>query len=70
MDTLEQPDGGCYAIALVTVGSEAEAERLAIALVEAKMVACASITPIKSIYTWQGRLQADPEWQLVLKTER
>ncbi len=59
-----------YAIVLVTAGSESEAERLAAALVEAGLVACANIAPVKSIYTWQGRIHAEPEWQLILKTER
>lgn len=59
-----------YAIALVTAGSEAEAERLATALVEAGLVACANIAPVRSIYSWQGRVQVDSEWQLLLKTER
>lgn len=58
------------AIALVTAGSETEAESLATALVEAGLAACVNLTPVRSIYTWQGQLQSEPEWQLIIKTQR
>lgn len=58
-----------YAIVLVTASSQAEANAIAQALVEAKLAACVSFTPIHSIYTWQGKTESAEEWQLVIKTE-
>jgi len=59
-----------FAIALVTAGSEAEAESLAKALVEAGLAACVNLAPVRSIYTWQGQIQSELEWQLTVKTRR
>jgi periplasmic divalent cation tolerance protein len=56
-------------VVLVTAGSEAEADRLARHLVEARLAACVSIHAVRSIYRWQGQVQAEPEWQLVIKTD-
>ncbi len=55
-------------IILVTAGSETEALSLADHLVQGKLAACVSITPIHSVYTWKGEIQRDQEWQLVIKT--
>ncbi|NJM62881.1 MAG: divalent-cation tolerance protein CutA [Oscillatoriales cyanobacterium RU_3_3] len=56
-------------VVLVTAGSEAEAEKIARSLVENKLAACASLSPIRSIYSWQGEIRSDSEWQLVIKTD-
>ena len=58
-----------FGVVLVTAASEAEAENLAKSLVEHKLAACVSLSPIRSIYTWQGEIQAESEWQLVIKTD-
>lgn len=58
-----------YGVVFITAGSQQEAENIASALVEAKQAACVSIFPINSIYTWQGELQKEQEWQLVIKTD-
>lgn len=57
-----------YGIVLVTAPSQAEAELLAKTIVEGKLAACVSLLPIRSIYTWQGTLHQEEEWQLVIKT--
>jgi periplasmic divalent cation tolerance protein len=57
-------------VVLVTASSQAEAERIAQALVQQKLAACVSITPITSIYTWQGQIHQEPEWQLLIKTQQ
>ena len=47
----------------------AEAESLARALLERRLVACVNIVPgIRSLYWWQGKLEDDGESLLVLKT--
>lgn len=58
-----------YGIILVTAASETEAETIAAALVESHLAACVSLTPIRSIYTWNGEVQREPEWQLAIKTD-
>lgn len=59
------PDLG---LVLVTIDSEANGLALARHLVESHLAACVSLTPIQSIYRWRGQVQAEPEWQLVIKT--
>jgi periplasmic divalent cation tolerance protein len=52
-----------------TFGSEDEARRCAMAVVEQKLVACAQILgPIESFYRWQGSVHQDREWKLTMKT--
>lgn len=51
-----------------TVGSADEAQTLARALVERKLAACAQISAIESIYTWDGAVQQAPEWRVLFKT--
>lgn len=58
-----------YGIILVTASSEQEAKLLAKFLVESQLAACVSLIPIQSIYTWQGELHQEQEWQLLIKTE-
>jgi periplasmic divalent cation tolerance protein len=58
-----------FGVVLVTAASEAEAENIAKSLVEHKLAACVSLSPIRSIYTWQGEIHAESEWQLVIKTD-
>jgi periplasmic divalent cation tolerance protein len=58
-----------YGIVFVTASSQAEAERIADALITAKLAACVSLMPIHSIYTWKGEVCRDQEWQLIIKTQ-
>lgn len=44
------------------------AERLATALVEARLVACAQAAPIRSVYRWNGAVHRESECLLILKT--
>lgn len=56
-------------VALSTVGSAEDAERIARALVERRLAACVNVVPgVVSVYRWQGELQRDQEWLLVMKT--
>jgi periplasmic divalent cation tolerance protein len=60
-------------VVLSTCGSEAEAEKLARAVVEARLAACVNVVPgIRSFYRWQGALESSDEVLLVIKstTER
>jgi periplasmic divalent cation tolerance protein len=51
-----------------TVGSEADAQRLAEHAVQQRLAACVHIEPIASVYRWQGQIQRDAEWRLGFKT--
>jgi periplasmic divalent cation tolerance protein len=51
-----------------TVSSQDDARRIARALVEAKLAACAQISAIESFYVWQGAVQQEPEWRVLFKT--
>ena len=51
-----------------TVGRREDAQRLARALVERRLAACAQISEIESFYVWEGALQREGEFRLLLKT--
>ena len=56
-------------IILSTTGSREEAQKIARALVEAKLAACVNLVgPIESIYRWQGTVESSEEFLLVIKT--
>jgi len=59
-------------VVLVTCGSLKEGRRMARALVEARLAACANVlqTPIESIYRWKGNVDAAKEFLLIIKTSR
>jgi periplasmic divalent cation tolerance protein len=51
-----------------TLPSREEAERLAGDAVAAGLAACAQVDgPIRSHYTWEGRVQAEEEYRLTFK---
>ena len=55
---------------LVTAGSETEAETIAKTLVEERLAACVNLlSPIRSIYRWEGKITDDREWLLMIKTQ-
>lgn len=66
---IQQADSTQYGVVLVTASSEAEAGAIAEALIAAKLAACVSFSPIHSVYTWQGQVHRDQEWQLLIKTD-
>lgn len=51
-----------------TVGSKNDAQRLATALIDRQLAACAQITEIDSHYFWAGTTQHEPEWRILFKT--
>ncbi|MBI3301406.1 MAG: divalent-cation tolerance protein CutA [Deltaproteobacteria bacterium] len=56
-------------VILVTAGSETEAETIAKTLVEERLAACVNmLSPIRSIYRWEGKVTDDREWLLLIKT--
>jgi len=64
-------DAADVVLALSTAPDAATAERIARALVDERLIACANLVPgLTSIYRWQGEVQADPEVLLLMKTRR
>jgi periplasmic divalent cation tolerance protein len=58
-------------VVLVTCGSEEEAIKIANILVEEHLAACVNIvSPIRSIYRWEGKIWDEKEWLLVIKTRK
>ena len=46
-----------------------EAEDLARALLDARLVACVNVTGVQSFYRWEGAVQNDAELLFIAKTE-
>jgi periplasmic divalent cation tolerance protein len=60
-----------YIVIYITTASVNEAKKIGRALVEEKLAACSNIiSPIRSIYSWQGKICDDKEALMVLKTRK
>jgi periplasmic divalent cation tolerance protein len=55
-------------VVMTTTDSLEEVRSIAAALVERKLAACAQISSIQSYYAWQGSVQNDDEFRLLVKT--
>lgn len=55
-------------LVLTTEAGQDKAEALARALLERRLVGCVSLSPIESLYRWEGELVHGREVQLLLKT--
>lgn len=55
---------------VTTVATLDDARRLARAIVERRLAACAQLSPIESFYVWQGALQNEAEVRVLFKTTR
>jgi periplasmic divalent cation tolerance protein len=52
----------------VTCKDEKEAEKISMLLLKKRLVACANIFPIKSMYWWNGKLEKSKETAIIAKT--
>ncbi|MFZ6017423.1 MAG: divalent-cation tolerance protein CutA [Nitrospirota bacterium] len=58
-------------VVFITTSSEDEAVKIARALVEARLAGCVNIIRnIRSIYSWQGKIEDEPEVLMVVKTQK
>jgi len=59
-------------VVMVTCGSQAEAKKIARAVVEARVAACANVMggPVESIYRWKGKVESAKEALLLVKSTR
>ncbi|MEY2800650.1 MAG: hypothetical protein RL513_234 [Pseudomonadota bacterium] len=55
-------------LALTTVATQAQARELAQHLVSQRLAACVQLQAIESVYRWDGAVQQEPEWRLLIKT--
>ncbi len=56
-------------IVWTTVDSSEAAERLAASMLENRLAACVQIdSPVESHYRWEGRVQVDTEFRLIIKS--
>lgn len=54
---------------VTTVGTLAQAQALARAVIEQRLAACVQVEPgLQSLYRWEGKLCDDPEVRITLKT--
>ena len=59
-----------YLQVATTAGSEEEADRIGVALVERRLAACVQVLgPVASRYRWQGEVETAREWICLAKTE-
>lgn len=60
---------GQYLAVFTTTDTREEAQKLAGALVECKLAACAQINEIESVYTWENAVQHETEFRLLFKVK-
>ncbi|HWM51400.1 MAG TPA: divalent-cation tolerance protein CutA [Thermoplasmata archaeon] len=59
-----------HAMAYVTAPDRSTARRIARAIIERRLAACANLWPVESIYRWQGKREETNEFVIVFKTRR
>jgi periplasmic divalent cation tolerance protein len=58
-----------FIVVFVTCGSEEEASKIAHVLVDERLAACVNVvSPIRSVYRWEGKLWDEREWFLIIKS--
>ena len=58
-------------VVLVTTNGVRQAKKIARALIEERLAACANvITPVQSIYRWEGKVAEESECLMIIKTTR
>jgi len=56
-----------FLLVVTTVAERGDAERLARALVERGLAACAQVEAIESVYAWQGKVEQGAELRILFK---
>ena len=65
------PEPSGLSIVLMTVPDAATGTRLARALVEERLIACANLVPgVASVYRWEGAVHEEAELLVIMKTRR
>jgi periplasmic divalent cation tolerance protein len=66
----QKGSGAC--VVLVTCESKAQAAKIAHAVVEKRLAACANVlsAPVESVYRWKNKIETAAEFLLIIKTVR
>jgi periplasmic divalent cation tolerance protein len=56
-----------FFLVVTTVETRSDADRLALALVERGLAACAQISAIDSVYAWHGAVERSAEFRVLFK---
>jgi len=60
-----------YIQVFTTTSRREDAEKIAKALMEKRLVACAQVIgPVESIYWWKGKVEKAQEWLCILKSKK
>ncbi|HET7618603.1 MAG TPA: divalent-cation tolerance protein CutA [Vicinamibacterales bacterium] len=60
-----------HVLVLTTLPADADAAGFARALVEERLAACVNLlAQTESVYRWEGRVEQEPERQLIIKTTK
>lgn len=60
-----------YVLVMTTLPADADPAEFARTIVEERLAACVNLlAPMESVYRWEGRIEQEPERQVVLKTSR
>ncbi|MCI0482097.1 MAG: divalent-cation tolerance protein CutA [Candidatus Dadabacteria bacterium] len=57
-----------HLLVIITAPDDGTAERIAGALLDEKLIACASRFPVSSVYRWKGKVENAAEVMLLCKT--
>jgi len=59
-----------YSFVYVTAKNTDEAKNIAVYLLKKKLIACANIFPVKSMYLWKRKIEKENECAMILKTKK
>lgn len=57
-------------ILYVTYSNEKEAEKIVSHLINKKLISCANLFSVKSLYSWKGKVENSKEIVSIIKTKR
>ena len=59
-----------YIIVLVTTASKQEAENIVQQLLKERLIACANITAVSSLFRWSGKIEKTEEYLVFMKSRK
>ena len=57
-----------FLVIYVTYPSQEVAQEIVGKLLEAKLIACANMYPMQSMYLWEGEIKNEKEWVSIMKS--
>ena len=59
-----------FLMVYVTCKDGVDAKKIASHMLEKRLVACANMFPVKSMYWWEGKIENEDEMALLMKTQQ